>query len=124
MSAVEADLAQKLSQQLNGTPVWCAFDPAANRWQARIRIQSGVLSKTRVLQEAVALARAFYQHYPNTLSLSVAVIAPSSNGSDMLIFSGELNAQFAALDPNALSEEQAQAALQQLQAWWNPAINS
>ncbi len=123
MSAVEADLAQKLSQQLRGTPVWCAFDPAANRWQARIRIQSGVLSKTRVLQEAIALTRAFYQHYPNTLSLSVAVIAPSPNGGDVLVFSAELNAQLAALDPSALNAEQVQAALQQLQAWWNPTIN-
>ncbi|MCX7925935.1 MAG: tetratricopeptide repeat protein [Fimbriimonadales bacterium] len=123
MSAVEMELAQKLSQQLNGTPVWCAFDPASSRWQARIRIQSGVLSKTRVLQEAVALTRAFYQQYPNTPSLSVAVIAPSPNGGDVLIFSGDLNAQLAALEPNALNEEQAQILLQQLQAWWNPTIH-
>jgi hypothetical protein len=123
MSAVEAELAQKLSQQLNGAPVWCAFDPASNRWQARIRIQSGVLNKSRVLQEAIALARAFYQLYPNMSSLSVAVIAPSPNGGDLLIFSGELSPQLAALDPTTLSEEQAQSVLQQLQAWWNPTVN-
>lgn len=123
MSTVEAELAQKLSQQLNGTPVWCAFDPASNRWQARIRIQSGVLNKARVLQEAIALARAFFQIYPNFPGLSVAVIAPNPNGGDVLIFSGEISPQIAALDPTTLNEEQVQSVLQQLSAWWNPAIN-
>ncbi|GIV05224.1 MAG: hypothetical protein KatS3mg016_0799 [Fimbriimonadales bacterium] len=123
MSAVEAELAQKLSQQLNGTPVWCAFDPASNRWQARIRIQSGVLNRSRVLQEAIALARAFYQLYPNVPNLNVAVIAPSPNGGDVLIFSAEISPQIAALDPTTLSEEQVQSVLQQLSAWWNPAVN-
>lgn len=123
MSAVEASVAQKLSQQLNGTPVWCALDPASSRWQARIRIQSGVLNRSRVLQEAIALARAFYQLYPNVPNLSVAVIAPSPNGDDVLIFSAEISPQIAALDPTTLSEEQAQSVLQQLPAWWNPAVN-
>ncbi|OYT73077.1 MAG: hypothetical protein CFK48_01845 [Armatimonadetes bacterium CP1_7O] len=123
MSAVEASLAQKLSQQLNGTPVWCAFDPTSHRWQARIRIQSGVLNKSRVLQEAIALARAFYPLYPDVSNLSVAVVAPSPNGGDVLIFSGEINPQIAALDPTTLNEEQTQSVLQQLPAWWNPAIN-
>lgn len=123
MSAIEAELAQKLSQQLNGTPLWCAFDPASNRWQARIRIQSGVLNKSRVLQEAIASARAFYQLYPNVSNLSVAVIAPSPNGGDVLIFAGEISPQIAALNPTTLSEEQTQSVLQQMSAWWNPAVN-
>ncbi|MCX7993113.1 MAG: tetratricopeptide repeat protein [Fimbriimonadales bacterium] len=123
MSAVEADLAQKLSQRLNGAPVWCAYDPAARRWQARIRIQSGVLSKTRVLQEAVALARAFYELYPNEPALSVTVIAPSPHSGDALVFAGDLNAQLAAIEPAQLEGEPAQALLQQLQAWWNPTLN-
>lgn len=122
MSAAEQNLAQKLSQRLNGAPVWCAFDPAANRWQARIRIQSGVLSKPRILQEAIALTRAFYEQYPNAGSLSVAVIAPSPNADDVLVFSGEIAPQLAAVDPAQLGAEQAQAILQQLQAWWNPTI--
>lgn len=123
MSAVEATLAQKLSQRLNGAPVWCAFDPATNRWQARLRIQSGVLSKTRVLQEALALARAFYELYPNAQSLAVAVIVPSPNSGDVLAFSCDLTPQHVVVDPAALSDEQAQAILQQLQAWWNPTIS-
>lgn len=123
MSAAESDLAAKLSQRLNGAPVWCAFDPAANRWQARVRIQSGVLNRVRVLQEAVALARAFFELYPNTVSISVGVIAPSASGGDSLIFVGDLTPQTAAVDPAALNEEQAQALLQQVQGWWNPTIN-
>lgn len=122
MSTVEQNLAQQLSQHLSGAPVWCAFEPASNRWQARIRIQSGVLNKTRVLQEAIALARAFYEQYPSAASISVAVIAPSPNGADMLIFSGELPPQAASVDPRTLTDEQAQTLLQQLQAWWNPQI--
>ncbi|MCS6919235.1 MAG: tetratricopeptide repeat protein [Fimbriimonadales bacterium] len=122
MSAAEQNLAQKLSQRFNGAPVWCAFDPATNRWQARVRIQSGVLSKPRVLQEAIALARAFYEQYPNAPSLSVAVIAPSPNGDDVLVFSGEIAPQLAAFDPTQLGAEQAEAILQRLQAWWNPTI--
>ncbi len=122
MSAAEQNFAQKLSQRLNGAPVWCAFDPAANRWQARIRIQSGVLSKPRVLQEAIALARAFYEQYPNAGNLSIAVIAPSPNADDVLVFSGEIAPQLAAIDPAQLSMEEAQAILRQLQAWWNPTI--
>ncbi|MCS7209388.1 MAG: tetratricopeptide repeat protein [Fimbriimonadales bacterium] len=123
MSAAEANLAQKLSHRLNGAPVWCAFEPNTNRWHARIRIQSGVLSKTRVLQEALALARAFYEFYPNAPNVGIAVIAPSANGDDVLIFAGELSPQQAGLDPKSLSEQQAQALLQQLQAWWNPTIS-
>ncbi|GIV08409.1 MAG: hypothetical protein KatS3mg019_0500 [Fimbriimonadales bacterium] len=122
MSAAERNLGQKLSQRLNGAPIWCAFDPATNRWQARIRIQSGVLSKQRVLQEAIALARAFYEQYPSAGSLSVAVIAPSSNADDVLVFSGEIAPQLTAVDPTLLSSGQAEAILQQLQVWWNPTI--
>jgi len=123
MSGAEADLAAKLSQRLNGAPVWCAFDPAANRWQARVRIQSGVLNRVRVLQEAVALARAFYELYPNSPSISVGVIAPNPAGGDMLIFSGELPPQAAAVDPATLTDESAQAFMQQIRGWWNPTVN-
>jgi hypothetical protein len=123
MSGAEADLAAKLSQRLNGAPVWCAFDPAANRWQARVRIQSGVLNRARVLQEAIALARAFYELYPNSPSISVGVIAPGPAGGDALIFSAELPPQAAAVDPATLNDEQAQAFLQQIQGWWNPTVN-
>jgi hypothetical protein len=123
MSGAEADLAAKLSQRLNGAPVWCAFDPAANRWQARVRIQSGVLNRVRVLQEAVALARAFYELYPNSPSISVGVIAPNPAGGDALIFSGELPPQAAAVDPATLTDESAQAFMQQIRGWWNPTVN-
>ena len=123
MSGAEADLAAKLSQRLNGAPVWCAFDPAANRWQARVRIQSGVLNRTRVLQEAIALARAFFELYPNSPSISVGVIAPSPAGGDVLIFSGELPPQAVAVDPATLTEETAQAFMQQIRGWWNPTVN-
>ena len=123
MSSAEADLAAKLSQRLNGAPVWCAFDPAANRWQARVRIQSGVLNRARVLQEAIALARAFFELYPNSPSISVGVIAPGPAGGDALIFSAELPPQAAAVDPATLNDEQAQAFLQQIQGWWNPTVN-
>jgi len=123
MSGAETDLAAKLSQRLSGAPVWCAFDPAANRWQARVRIQSGVLNRARVLQEAIALARAFFELYPNSPSISVGVIAPSPAGGDALIFSAELPPQAAAVDPAALNDEQAQAFLQQIGGWWNPTVN-
>jgi hypothetical protein len=123
MSGAESDLAAKLSQRLNGAPVWCAFDPAANRWQARVRIQSGVLNRARVLQEAVALARAFFELYPNSPSISVGVIAPNPAGGDALIFSAELPPQAAAVDPATLNDEQAQAFLQQIGGWWNPTVN-
>jgi len=123
MSSTEEDLAAKLSQRLNGAPVWCAFDPVTNRWQARVRIQSGVLNRVRVLQEAIALARAFYELYPNSLSISVGVIAPNPAGGDALIFSGELPPQAAAVDPATLTEETAQAFLQQIRGWWNPTVN-
>jgi tetratricopeptide (TPR) repeat protein len=123
MSGAESDLAAKLSQRLNGAPVWCAFDPAANRWQARVRIQSGVLNRVRVLQEAVALARAFYELYPNSPSISVGVIAPNPAGGDALIFSGELPPQAAAVDPATLTDESAQAFMQQIRGWWNPTVN-
>lgn len=123
MSAVEAALAQKLSQRLNGAPVWCAYDPTAGHWQARLRIQSGVLSKPRVLQEALALARAFYELSPSVPNLLVSVIIPTASGGDVLVFSGEFTPQHAALDPAMLNDAQADALLQQLRAWWNPAIN-
>lgn len=121
MSAVEAELAYKLSQQLNGTPVWCAYEPLADRWYARLRIQSGVLSKGRILQEALALARAFYAKYPSA-RLTVAIVVPSPSGGDVLVFSSEIAPSLAAVDPAALQEEQVRALLQQLQAWWNPTL--
>ncbi|MDW8106934.1 MAG: tetratricopeptide repeat protein [Armatimonadota bacterium] len=123
MSAVEAELANKLSQRLNGVPVWCAYDPSAERWYARLRIQSGVLSKERVLQEVLALARAFYTVYPNATSLSVTVVAPSPSGGDVLVFSSEIAPNLAAVDPATLKEEQMHTLLQQLQAWWNPTLS-
>lgn len=123
MSAVEAELAQKLSQRLNGTPVWCAYDPATGRWMARTRIQAGVLSKGRILQEALALARAFYALYPSQPTLSITVIAPSASGGDVLVFAGEIPPSLAAIDPTTVDEAQAQAMLQQFQAWWNPVLN-
>jgi hypothetical protein len=123
MSSAEAALATQLSQRLNGAPIWCAFDPAANRWQARVRIQSGVLSRTRVLQEVLALARAFFALYPDSAALSVGVIAPQATGSDALLFCAELTPQSAAFDPATLTAEQAQVLMQQVRGWWNPTIN-
>lgn len=123
MSSAEADLAAKLSQRLNGAPVWCAFDPATNSWKARVRIQSGVLNRVRVLQEALALTRAFYELYPNSASLGVGVIVPNPAGGDALIFSAEMPPQAASVDPATLNEEQTQLFTQQVRGWWNPTVN-
>jgi len=79
--------------------------------------------ETLTLQEAVALARAFYELYPNSPSISVGVIAPNPAGGDTLIFSGELPPQVAAVDPATLTDESAQAFLQQIHGWWNPTVN-
>lgn len=119
MSEGEARLARIISQQLNGLPVWCTFDVLSQRWSVRVRLQGGVLTRERVMLEALATARAFLEQTPSVQSVSVTVLVPNSTGGDNVVFSTEIARQMVPANPKDLTPEALNALFQQANSWWN-----
>lgn len=122
MSEGEARLARVLSQQLKGLPVWCTFDVLTQRWLVRIRLQGGALTRTRILQEALATARAFFEQAPGIPSVVITVLIPTTTGGDNAIFSADIPSTAVPLSPTELTDEQLNTLFQSINVWWNSTV--
>jgi tetratricopeptide (TPR) repeat protein len=122
MGEIEERLARAVSQQLNGLPVWCLFDPLTNRWMVRARIQAGALTRARVMQEALLIASVAFGQASNLQSLVVSILTPSTGGADTLLFAAEINRSMVPTDARTLPEDQIEAIFRSATVWWNQAI--
>ena len=122
MSEGEARLARVLSQQLKGLPVWCTFDVLSQRWHVRIRLQGGALTRPRIMQEALATARAFFEQSPTATGVVITVLVPSSTGGDNAVFAAEIPREVVAQAPAELTDEQVGMLFQPLTVWWNTTV--
>ncbi|GBC92889.1 hypothetical protein HRbin15_01366 [bacterium HR15] len=122
MGDMEERFARAISQQLNGLPIWCLFDPLTNRWTIRTRIQVGALTRGRVMQESLLVAAAAFKHAPSLQSVIVMILTPSTGGADTLLFAAEISRAMLPPDVRTLNEAQVEAMFQSINAWWNPAV--
>jgi len=122
MSEIEERLSRAISQRLNGLPVWCLFDPLANRWTVRTRIQAGALTQARVMQEALIVASVTFEQAPSLQSVLVTILTPSTGGADSLLFAAEISRAMLPPDVNALTDAQIEAVFRSAHVWWNPAV--
>jgi tetratricopeptide (TPR) repeat protein len=122
MSASEEQLARAISQRLNNLPVWCHFDPLLNRWTVRMRIQSGALTRTRVMHEALQLALTAFEQSPSLQSVVVVILVPGMESGDGILMAAELARTLLPTSLQGLTEQQIEAIFQSVRVWWNPAI--
>ncbi len=119
MSDTEAQLARTLSQRLNNMPVWCHYDILTQRWSIRARLQGGVVTRLRIMQEALALASAFYEKASKVPVVSVTIFIPYQGGGDIPVFSADITPAMVTQPIAQLSEEQVNAMFLQVPVWWN-----
>jgi len=123
MSQPEEQVARAVSQRLNGLPIWCSYDPVNQTWQVRSSIRAGVLTRERLMQDALALAGTFLTQMPNEPSVSVALLLPSANGEEILALSVQVPRQAVPQNYLQLGAEELNALFQTLKVWWNPSLN-
>lgn len=122
MGETEEQLARAISQRLHGLPVWCLFDPLANRWTIRTRIQAGALTRARVMHEALIVASVAFEQAPSLQSVIITILTPSTGGADTLLFSAEIGRALMPPDVRTLTDAQIEAIFQSVTVWWNPAV--
>ncbi len=123
MSDLEERLARALSQRLNGLPIWCHYDIITQRWSVRARLQGGVITRSRVMQEALAVASAFYEKASQVRTVSVTIFVPHQSGADQPLFTAEVSRAMVSQPIAQLSEEQLNALFQQTPHWWNETVS-
>ncbi|MFQ3611631.1 MAG: tetratricopeptide repeat protein [Fimbriimonadales bacterium] len=123
MSQPEEQIARAVSQRLNGLPIWCSYDPVHQVWQVRSSVRAGVLSRERLMQDALAIAAAFLTQVADASSVTVSLLLPSATGEERVAFSVDVPRQIIPANYAQLGGDELNALFQQLRVWQNPALN-